>query len=163
MIRTIYNLLGKLRLNIHSAHQLKHVKQKGRGIVFGKIVIVNPKNMVIGEGCSFNHNVYINATNPITIGNDVTVSAGAKIISTGIDYICWAKGNKKHSISKGVEIGDHVWIGANAIILENVTISGKYVIVAANAVVTKDITDDYVLVGGCPAKVLKNYASIITK
>jgi len=52
-----------------------------------------------------------------------------------------------------VEIGNDVWIGANSIILDDVTI-GNGAIIAANSVVTKDVPA-YAIVGGTPAKVLK--------
>lgn len=50
-------------------------------------------------------------------------------------------------------IGDDVWIGGNVTILPGVNI-GNNVIVAAGAVVTKDVPDNCV-VGGVPAKILK--------
>ena len=56
--------------------------------------------------------------------------------------------------TKPVVIGDDVWIGTNAVILPGVTI-GSHCVVAAGAVVTKDIPD-HTLVGGVPAKVIKN-------
>ena len=51
------------------------------------------------------------------------------------------------------EIGNDVWIGANAIILGNIKI-GDGVIVGAGAVVTKDV-DPYSVIGGVPAKLIK--------
>ena len=51
-------------------------------------------------------------------------------------------------------IGDDVWIGANAVILPGVTI-GSHCVVAAGAVVTKDVPDNCV-VGGVPTKVIKS-------
>jgi len=53
-----------------------------------------------------------------------------------------------------VRIGDDVWIGGNVTIVPGVTI-GQNVVVAAGAVVTKDVPDN-VLVGGVPAKILKH-------
>ncbi|GAB6614599.1 hypothetical protein bcgnr5406_27980 [Bacillus cereus] len=54
-----------------------------------------------------------------------------------------------------IEIGNDVWIGANAIILDGVKI-GNGAIIAAGAVVTKDVPD-YCIVGGVPhAHQLKN-------
>ena len=50
-------------------------------------------------------------------------------------------------------IGNDVWIGANVSILEGVTI-GNGAVIAAGAVVTKDV-EDYAVVGGVPAKVIK--------
>lgn len=52
-----------------------------------------------------------------------------------------------------VEIGNDVWLGANAIVLDNVRI-GDGAIVAANSVVTKDVPP-YAIVGGTPAKFIK--------
>lgn len=57
-----------------------------------------------------------------------------------------------HTNEKTV-IGNDVWLGANVIILPGVNI-GNHVVVAAGAVVTKDVPD-YAIVGGVPAKVLK--------
>ena len=50
-------------------------------------------------------------------------------------------------------INDDVWIGSNAVILPNCTI-GKGAIIAAGAVVTKNV-DSYTVVGGVPAKLIK--------
>ncbi|QNU23475.1 CatB-related O-acetyltransferase [Geobacillus zalihae] len=52
-----------------------------------------------------------------------------------------------------IEIGNDVWIGANSIILDGIKI-GNGAIVAAGAVVTKDVPD-YAIVGGVPAKIIK--------
>ena len=52
-----------------------------------------------------------------------------------------------------VSIGNDVWIGANAVILPGITI-GRHVVVAAGAVVTKDVPP-YSLVAGVPARVIK--------
>jgi len=51
-----------------------------------------------------------------------------------------------------IVIGDDVWIGANAVIVPNVTV-GSHVIVAAGAVVTRDVPD-YAVVAGVPARVI---------
>lgn len=55
---------------------------------------------------------------------------------------------------KGVTIGNDVWIGARSIILPGITI-GDGAIIGAGAVVTKDVPP-YTIVGGNPAKILKN-------
>lgn len=62
------------------------------------------------------------------------------------------------SEERPVVIEDDVWIGANAIILQGVTIS-KGAIIGAGAVVTKDVPE-YAIVGGNPAKLLKYRTSV---
>ncbi|MDO4565403.1 MAG: DapH/DapD/GlmU-related protein, partial [Clostridia bacterium] len=61
---------------------------------------------------------------------------------------------EKLAYSKPVTIGNDVWIGGNCTILPGVTI-GNNVIVAAGAVVTKDVPDNCV-VAGVPAKIIRN-------
>lgn len=124
--------------------------------VFGDVKIYSGERIDIGSKCRLNDQVYLNARSGIKLGDDVTISYGAKIISTGYDLEEWiATGEKKHFADKPVSIGNHCWIGAGAIILPGVTISGEYVIVAAGAVVTKDITESKVVVAGNPAKIIK--------
>ncbi len=53
-----------------------------------------------------------------------------------------------------IVVGKNVWIGANATVLPGVTI-GDGSIIAAGAVVTKDVPTN-VIVGGVPAKIIKN-------
>ena len=60
---------------------------------------------------------------------------------------------EKKAYSKPVAIGDDVWIGGNCTILPGVTI-GNNVVVAAGAVVTKDVPDNCV-VAGVPARIIK--------
>ena len=63
-------------------------------------------------------------------------------------------GRRKHlSVAKPVTIGNDVWIGGNVTILPGVTI-GNNVIVAAGAVVTKDVPP-YTIVGGLPARTIR--------
>lgn len=55
--------------------------------------------------------------------------------------------------SRGITIGDDVWIGANAVVVDGVTI-GRGAVIAAGAVVSKDVPEK-AIVGGVPAKVLR--------
>ncbi len=125
--------------------------------LFGTPEIMGTKNLIIGNDCRLNSGVYINARSGVTIGDDVTLSCGAKIISTGYDVEHWMEtGEKIHTVDTPVYIGNHCWIGANAIILPGVKITGEYVVIGAGAVVTKDITESKVIVAGVPAKIIKN-------
>ena len=62
--------------------------------------------------------------------------------------------DEKYGWSGGAIIGNDVWIGRNAIILNSCKNIGDGAIVAAGAVVTKDVPP-YAIVGGVPARVIK--------
>ena len=132
-----------------------HSFRYGNNNVFGKIDIVAPKRLIIGNNCSFNHGCYINASNNVILGDDVTLSAKSCIVSTGIDYKKWVHGEKRHISESAVEIGNHVWIGTNATILPGVKITGEYIVIAANAVVTHNIEESFCIFAGIPARKIK--------
>ncbi len=126
--------------------------------LFGKPEISFPERLKIGNDCKINSNVYINARSGVSLGNDVTLSYGVKIISTGYDIEHWIKtGEKIHIDNKPVCIGNHCWIGAGATILPGVKITGEFIVIAADAVVTKDITESNVIFAGSPAKKIKTF------
>ena len=133
------------------------LKKHGQSLkVFGEIQCYFPEKVVIGDRCNLNDCVHMNARSGITIGNDVTISNGAMLISTGYDLEHWvATGERIHIEDKSIVIGDHCWIGARAIILPGVEITGEYVVVGAGAVVTKSITESKVVVAGNPARIVK--------
>ena len=60
---------------------------------------------------------------------------------------------EKNSITAPVSIGNHVWIGAEAIILKGVTI-GDGAVIGAGSVVTRDVESCAIVVGN-PARVIK--------
>lgn len=98
--------------------------------------------------------IHCTVIGPVCIGNHVNLAQGITVTALNHNF---ADSNRKideQGIStKSVVIGDDVWIGANAVILPGVTI-GRHVVVAAGAVVTKDVPD-YSLVAGVPAKEIK--------
>lgn len=126
--------------------------------LFGTPEVSYHKKLIIGNNCRINSGVYLNARSGIEIGDDVTLSNGVKILSTGYDLEQWMlSGQKIHSLNTPVKIGNHCWIGTNAIILPGVEITGEFVVIGAGAVVTKSIAESNVLVAGNPAKIVKHY------
>ena len=84
----------------------------------------------------------------ITIEDDVMIAANVSLITNNHDFQ-----DRAVLTCKPVVIKRNAWIGVNATILPGVTI-GENAIVAAGAVVTKDVPAN-ALVGGVPAKFIK--------
>ena len=112
----------------------------------------------IGNDCSIGEYCHITSTNNIEIGNGVltgrwvtiTDNSHGKSLTSEMDI----PPVERKIYSKGkVIIGDKVWIGDKASIMAGVCV-GKCVIIAANAVVTKDVPE-YTIVAGVPAKIIK--------
>ena len=112
----------------------------------------NGKNIHVGDDFLANYNVTILDIAPVTIGNHVMIAPNT-IITTVNHPISPADRRKHLAYAKPVRIGDDVWIGSNVSIMPGVSI-GNNVIVAAGAVVTKDVPDN-VIVGGVPARVIR--------
>ena len=91
--------------------------------------------------------IYINGMNGIEFGDNVYIAAGVKIISANHNFEDYTK----HIESKPINIGDNVWIGANAIILPEVTIADGCII-GAGSVVTKSFSKKNCIIVGNPAK-----------
>jgi acetyltransferase-like isoleucine patch superfamily enzyme len=111
---------------------------------FGKHTSIG-KNVFINYGCSFLD------LGGITIEDDVLIGPQVKLVTENhpVD-----PSNRKSLDLKSIHIGKNVWLGAGAIILPGVTV-GENSIVAAGAVVTKDVPSN-TIVGGVPAKHIKN-------
>ena len=103
-------------------------------------------NILIGNYCSIGHkvNFFINTQHDYT-----TVSTYPWNSPYNKMFDCEITNKTKNQIV----IGNDVWIGSNAIIINGVSI-GDGAIIAAGAVVTKDVPD-YAIVGGVPAKLIR--------
>ncbi len=106
------------------------------------------EHTMINRGCrmlaSFHHKDV-----EIAIGNHVAVAPEVCFLAAGHDY----KQLNLPDTAASIVVGDYVWIGARSIILQGVTI-GEGAVVAAGSVVTNDVPA-YSVVGGCPARVIK--------
>lgn len=131
----------------------------GENISIGKnsYLYSNSKSILnIGDNFSTNTNVHINASGGvILIKNDVLIGPNVVLRATNHNFEKRDIPIKKQgNISGEIHIGEDVWIASNCVITTNIKI-GKGSIIAAGAVVTKNI-GEYSIVGGVPAKVLKN-------
>ncbi len=102
-----------------------------------------------GKGVFINHSAILSASGGIEFEDGVSIAPGVRIATINHDF------NQRHTIYTygKVTIKKNAWIGMNVTIVPGVTI-GEYSVVAAGAVVTKDVPP-YAVVGGVPAKVIK--------
>lgn len=93
---------------------------------------------------------YIQTLNGIYIGKNVRLGPGIKLLSANHNVDNF----EKSDAGGPIVIGDFCWLGADAIILPEVTL-GNHVIVGAGAVVTKNFKDNNIILCGNPAKIVK--------
>lgn len=154
--------LDNYKIHFRSLYYKSILAECGKGlVVYGKVRIWNPENIHVGDRFSINTGCQISARGKVYIGNNVTMSRGAQITVGQLDTSKWIEeeGKVRTHIQPSVYIADGCWLCVNSIILPGVKITGKGVIVAAGAVVSHDITEDYVVVGGIPAKIIKRLKS----
>lgn len=115
--------------------------------------IVRSTRLVMGSDCSVNS--YSVLTGDITMGNGVRIASHASIYGFNHGFASTEIPVFRQPLTvKGIVIGDDVWIGANAVILDGVHI-GPHSIIAAGAIVTKDVPA-YSMVGGNPARLIRS-------
>lgn len=105
--------------------------------------------VTFGKGVFINHSAILSASGGIVFEDGVMVAPGVRIATINHDF------NERHTrYTYGkVVVKRNAWIGMNVTICPGVTI-GENAVIAAGAVVTKDIPD-YAVAGGVPAKVIK--------
>jgi len=118
--------------------------------VFTPIYINYGKNISIGKNVFINFDCTFLALGGITIEDDVLIGPKVNLITENHPL---NPKDRKGLICKSILIKNNAWIGANATILPGVTI-GENAVVAAGAVVSKDVPDNSI-VGGIPAKFIK--------
>lgn len=167
-IKFLLKLLGKLNYKrINSGFNLKYDFFRKKLVYYtyfnvfakmGKNVTIhpsvyfrNPEGISIGDNSNINHGSELYAAGGITIGNGTMLAYHVIVMSDSRTF----KGetplkSRKERVIKPVIIGDDVWIGARSVIMPGLQIK-DHAIIAAGAVVTKDV-EEWDIVGGNPAK-----------
>ena len=114
----------------------------GKNISFGKNVFLN-------AGCKFQDQGGIEIGDNVLIGHNAVLATANHALAPSL--------NRKLNYAP-IKICDNVWLGANVTVLQGVTI-GEWSVVAAGAVVTKDV-EPYSIVGGIPAKFIKKVTEV---
>ncbi len=132
-----------------------------QGAKFGKGVSIYPgvwispgRNLIVGDDVDIAKDVLITTSGGVEIGDRTLIGYRTQIISSnhtipavGLPFPISGDEHKKIIIEKDV------WIGANCVITAGVRI-GEGAVVAAGAVVTKDVESN-AIVGGVPAKLIR--------
>jgi acetyltransferase-like isoleucine patch superfamily enzyme len=138
---------------------------KGRGsqVIIGDQVLIgrssilscNEATIQIGDCVSIGPLVVCLCKSRLSIGSHVQIGTGAKFLVGSHEFddpdipI-----TQQRRTSQGVTLGDNVWVGASATILDGVTV-GSGSIVGAGSVVNKDVPPESVVLGN-PARVIQN-------
>ena len=114
-----------------------------------------PWRLKIGDYVGLGENVWIDNLAEIDIGNQVTVSQGAMLLTGNHDY----KSKKFDLIVKPIVLEDGVWIGARTIVCPGVT-CGSHSVLTVGSIAKNDL-EPYAIYSGDPAKKFK--ARVIEK
>ena len=112
-------------------------------------------NVYIGQNSHINHNccVWAGQGSKVVLGNDVLMGPGVCLFAANHGTVKGRPMMWQERTEADILIGDDVWLGANSVVTAGTRIANG-VIVAAGAVVTKDVTEEDVIVGGIPARII---------
>jgi len=115
--------------------------------------VVGVENIYVGMGTNpgINPGCYIQGTGKLFFGNYCIFGPNSGIMSGNHDVY----DTRKSFTDKVTKLGDYCWVGMNSVILPGVEL-GDFTVVAAGAVVTKSFSEGYCVVGGNPAKKIKD-------
>lgn len=148
--KRIFHIRNLLRIIV------KNSRLTNKGAEIGYLSVVgttdihgNLSKLKIGKECFIGSNVHIALHDNVTLGNNVVINDGCKLLTGSHDINC---PNWSH-VKAPITIEDYAWIATSAILLPGVTI-GRGAVVAAGAVVSKSIPPYHVAAGN-PARLVK--------
>jgi acetyltransferase-like isoleucine patch superfamily enzyme len=148
----------------------------GSGTALPKLYMTWPNQVVIGQNCTLEHNIYFkfdglwqpgpsirignqvfignncefNISQGIEIGHNALIASGCRFIDHDHGMLLGAPMNSQSGAKQAIKLGSDVWLGCNVVVLKGVEI-GEGAVVAAGAIVTKSILP-YEIWAGVPAR-----------
>ena len=134
----------------------------GRGVFLGRGTILSCKdgNITLGDDVNIGFHSEIFSGSQVTVGRHGLFAAYTYLVGGG--HAADAEGVPvidQPRTSRGITLGENVWLGAGAKVMDGVRL-GRDVIVGAGAVVTEDLADGAVAVG-VPARVVRTRAAAV--
>ncbi len=156
MIAEAFQITGELNSRYRDPDEVRSIMEKLTGSKIDSGTRINPPFYTdFGKFTTFGKNVFVNFGCTFMDRGGITIADGA-FIGPNVQLITenhQEPPNLRQNVySRPIAIGRGVWIGAGATILPNVSV-GENSIVAAGAIVTKDVPPN-AIVGGIPAKVI---------
>ena len=163
---SVYSLFKKFQRGLYRIFCVPFIKHSfaecGKNVsMFKGCNFSGIENVHIGNNVALSNITVLSTHAKLYIGNDVLIAPDVMIVTgnhrtdiEGRTMFSIGEDEKLPENDQDVIIEDDVWVGARAIILKGVTVHTG-AIISAGAIVTKDVPP-YTIVGGVPAKVLKN-------
>lgn len=133
-------------------HTVRHLAYSASGVRIGRgstihtgAIVYDPRGIEVGEDTIVGERSVLDGRDRLIIGNHVAISSEVMIYNSQHDV----HDPSFKAITKPVRVDDYVFIGPRAIILPGITI-GRGAVVAAGAIVTKDV-EPFTIVAGVPA------------
>ncbi|MBB6499035.1 DapH/DapD/GlmU-related protein [Pedobacter cryoconitis] len=160
-INEVVSRTMKLSQKLNTATDIDQIRHYLSAVIEAKIddstIIFSPFYTNFGKFTRIGRNVFINHAcsfldmGGITIEDYVLIGPKVNLITENHPL---DPSDRRALVTKSITIKRNAWIGAGATILPGVTV-GENAVVAAGAVVSKDVPDN-TIVGGVPAKHIKN-------
>jgi acetyltransferase-like isoleucine patch superfamily enzyme len=134
------------RANIHAEKDVR---------IHATASIRNAQNVYLGKNSHINHLccIWAGENSKIVLGDNLLMGPGVCIFSGNHSMLKGQPMTFQERKEASIVIGDDVWLGAHSVITAGTHIANG-VVVAAGAVVTRSITQENVIVGGIPAKII---------
>ena len=149
---------------------MKKIKRNIKKIIKHFLARINKKLFLRFIGLNYGEDIHIYG-NPmhmfgsepwcITLGNHIHITDGVRFVTHDGGTLVFRHLVPDLEITKPIRVGDYVYFGTGSMVMPGVTI-GNYCVIAAGAIVTKDVPDNSV-VAGVPARVIKSADEYLEK
>jgi putative colanic acid biosynthesis acetyltransferase WcaF len=158
--RKLLHALGQILFNRYGTHlpsrRVRKLWLRALGaslapgsVIFAGTTVLGADRLAVGARANIGWRCVLDARGGLNIGADTVVASDSQLISGRHDF----DDDEFVAYFDPITIGDHCWLATRSLVIGGVTI-GRGAVVAAGAVVTRDV-DDLAVVAGVPAKLIR--------